>query len=62
MKVEVNRNTLDLITSMSEILEGAGLALLAATAVLLAGSVLGFGLIVAVVFTAVVIHSGMRYV
>ena len=62
MQVSVNQSSLDVFASYSELLEGGGLLVLAAAAVLLAGSALGALLIGAVIFTALLIHSAIRNV
>ena len=43
-----------------EILEVVGMTLLGAGAILLAGSLIGAGIVVALVFTAYVIHAALR--
>ena len=62
MRVELNQRTVDLVTSISEVIEGMGLLVLAATAIALAGSILGLTVMTAVVFSAVLIHSALRHI
>lgn len=61
MRLESDGRNLDVISTSSELLETAGLASLLVVSFLLAGSLLGLALVVGIVFTAVVIHSAIRY-
>lgn len=57
MRVEGKGSSVDVITSWHEMLEGAGIVVLAVAAVALAGGLIGLGLIAAVLFAAIVMHS-----
>jgi hypothetical protein len=61
MHAHVTSNSLEFVTTRAQLAEGIGVALLAAVSIFLAGSLIGFGLIVAVLFAAFVIHSAIRY-
>lgn len=62
MQVSVNQRSLDVFASYSELLAGGEIVVLAAAAVVLAGSALGALVIGAVIFTALLIHSAFRNV
>ena len=61
MRLETDGRNLDVVSRPSELLETAGLALLLVIPFLLAGSLIGLGLVVGIVFAAVVVHSAIRY-
>ena len=61
MRLETDGRNVDVVSKPSELLETVGLALLLVIPFLLAGSLLGLALVVGIIFTAVVIHSAIRY-
>ncbi len=61
MRLETDGRNLDVVSSSSELVETAWLAPLLVVPFLLAGSLIGLALAAGIVFTAVVIHSAIRY-
>jgi hypothetical protein len=61
MQMKIEDGTLEVVTSRSQIAEMIGICILATASILLAGTVLGVVMTIAVVGAAVLIHSATRY-
>ncbi len=60
MRLQVEGNAVDLVTSRSEVVETVGLIVLIVAAVLVAGSLIGSGIVLGVLVAAYVMHAALR--
>ena len=61
MRLETDGRSVEVVSRPSELLETVGLASLFIVPFALAGALIGLALVAGIVFTAVVIHSAIRY-